>query len=298
MPPDFDPVVPEALTPGSRVAVIAPSSAFDRTLVFRGLGWLAQRYRVEFDPSLFERSGYLAGSDARRLRELNRYLRDPGIRAIVTARGGYGLSRIVASADWAALRAAPKWLVGFSDATLLHLGALRTGVASLHAHNVGGLGRGDEKARTVWRDALEAPGRARSFSGLRFWVGGRARGPLVGGNLTLLESAAAAGWLALPPGALLVLEDVTEGAYRVDRMLSALAAAGVFDRVAGVIVGDFTDCPPSRGVAVSDVLRERLGALRVPVAVGLRVGHGDWNEPLVFGLPAALDALTGVLSVG
>jgi muramoyltetrapeptide carboxypeptidase len=298
MPPDFLPIVPEALSPGARVAVIAPSSAFDRTLVFRGLGWLAERYRVEFDASLFDRSGYLAGSDARRLSELDRCLRDPGLSAIVTARGGYGLSRIVASADWAALRTAPKWLVGFSDATLLHLGALRMGVAALHAHNVGGLGRGDAKARQTWLETLEAPRRPRSFGGLSFWVPGRASGPLVGGNLTLLESAAASGWLALPPGALLMIEDVTEQAYRVDRMLSALTAAGVFDRLAGVIVGDFTDCPPSRGVAVSEVLRERLGALRVPVAAGLRVGHGAWNEPLVFGLPAALDGAAGTLSVG
>jgi muramoyltetrapeptide carboxypeptidase len=298
MPADFAPIVPQALTPGARVAVIAPSSAFDRTLVFRGLGWLAERYRVEFDASLFERRGYLAGSDARRLSELDRCLRDPGLRAIVTARGGYGLSRIAASADWAALRSAPKWLVGFSDATLLHLGALRMGVAALHAHNAGGLGRGDAKARKAWLEALEAPRRERAFSGLTFWVPGRARGPLVGGNLTLLESAAASGWLALPPGALLVIEDVTEQAYRVDRMLSALAAAGVFDRAAGVIVGDFTDCPPSRGVAVSEVLRERLGGLRIPVAAGMRVGHGAWNEPLVFGLPATLDGSTGTLSVG
>lgn len=298
MSPDFDPIVPAPLTPGARVAVIAPSSAFDKTLVFRGLGWLSERYRVEFDRTLFDRQGYLAGSDARRSSELDRCLRDPGLAAIVTARGGYGLSRIAASADWAALRAAPKWLVGFSDATLLHLGALRAGVAALHAHNAGGLGRGDAKARQIWREALEAPTRARTFGGLTFWVPGRARGPLVGGNLTLLESAAASGFLALPPGALLVIEDVTEQAYRVDRMLSALAAAGVFDRVAGVVVGDFTDCPPSRGVAVSEVLRERLSALRVPVAAGLRVGHGDWNEPLVFGLPAALDAAAGTLSLG
>ena len=298
MPPDFEPIVPEPLRPGARVAVIAPSSAFDRALVFRGLGWLSERYRVEFEPSLFERQGYLAGSDARRLAELDRCLRDPGLAAVVTARGGYGLSRIVASADWAAFRSAPKWLVGFSDATLLHLGALRAGVASMHAHNVGGLGRGDAKARRGWVNALESPQQGRTFAELAFWVRGRARGPLVGGNLTLLESAAASGWLSLPSGAVLVIEDVTEQAYRVDRMLSALGAAGVFDRLAGVVVGDFTDCPPSRGTSVNDVLRERLSALRVPVAAGLRVGHGDGNEPLALGLPATLDSETGTLSVG
>lgn len=295
---DFDPIVPAPLTPGSRVAVIAPSSPFDRALVLRGLGWLEQRYRVQFDPSLFDEHGFLAGNDERRSAELDRVLRDPELRAVVTARGGYGLGRIACRADWAALRAHPKWLVGFSDATWLHAGAWRAGVASLHAANVGGLGRGDEHARDAFRAALEAPLALRSFGGLTTWSGGRARGPLLGGNLTLLESIRASGFARLPRGAILVLEDVTEQAYRVDRMLSALLAAGAFDAVAGVVVGDFTDCPDSRGVAVADVLAERLRTLRVPVAAGLRFGHGDWNEPLPFGPVATLDASNGTLQVG
>src|ERR1041384_6961368 len=110
-------IVPPPLVPGARVAVIAPSSPFDRALVFRGMGWLSERYRLSFDRDLFERKGYLAGSDERRLDELDRRLRDPDLSAVLVARGGYGLGRIAHRADWGALRAAPKWLVGFSDAT-------------------------------------------------------------------------------------------------------------------------------------------------------------------------------------
>jgi muramoyltetrapeptide carboxypeptidase len=292
------PIVPPPLSPGARVAVIAPSSPFDRTLVMRGMGFLSERYRVSFDRDLFEKKGYLAGSDERRLAELDARLRDPHLGAIVVARGGYGLGRIAHQADWAALRAHPKWLVGFSDATVLHVEALRVGVASLHAHNTAGVGRGDARRRERFCDALEHPERAREFRGLETWVPGRAEGPLVGGNLTVLFACLAAGRLRFPPGALLVIEDVTEQAYRVDRMLTAFQVSGALDRVAGVVVGDFTDCPPSQGVTVREVLEERLRRLGVPVAARLPFGHDLDNEPFVLGLRANLDASAGTLETG
>ena len=295
MPQDFERIVPAPLGPGSRVAVIAPAGPCDRTLLFRGLGWLAERYRVEFDPGIFERLGYLAGSDARRLAELDRALADPGVGAVLAARGGYGLTRIAERANFAALRRHPKWLVGFSDVTALHVEALRAGVASLHATNVGVLGQGDARTRDAFVSALEAPAVSRVLGELECWTPGSARGPLVGGNLSLLAACAAAGRLRWPPGAVVAFEDVTESAYRIDRLLTSLLSAGHFDRVSGVVVGSFTDCPPSAGVEPRAVLMERLGELRVPIAAGLRFGHGDWNEPLVFGLDAKLDATRGEL---
>lgn len=292
------PIVPPPLLPGARVAVIAPSSPFDRALVLRGMSWLAERYRVVFDRDLFERKGYLAGSDERRLGELDARLRDPDLGAIFVARGGYGLGRIAHQADWAALRARPKWLVGFSDATVLHVEALAAGVASLHAHNTAGLGVGDAARRERLRDALEAPERPRIVRGLESWVAGISDGPLVGGNLTVLFSCLAAGRLRFPKGAVLVIEDVTEQAYRVDRMLSAFLVSGALDRIAGVVVGDFTDCPPSRGISVREVLEERLRGLGVPVAARLPFGHDLDNEPFVLGLRARLDATSGTLETG
>jgi len=280
------------------VAVIAPAGPCNRALVFRGLGWLAEHYKVEFDPGLFERAGYLAGSDERRLAELERRLADPGLAAILVARGGFGLTRIVERADFGALRRHPKWLVGFSDATALHVEGLRAGVATLHAANVGGLGQGDAHARESFRRALEAPRAPRELGGLACWTPGRARGPLVGGNLSLLAACASGGRLRVPHGAVLALEDVTESAYRVDRLLTSLFSAGCFDAIAGVVVGDFTDCAPSGGAGVESVLREKLSALRVPVLAGLHFGHGAQNEPLPFGLPAALDGARGTLTLG
>lgn len=278
--------------------MIAPSSAFDRALALRGIGWLAERYRVEFSWESFAREGFLAGNDERRLGELDAALRREDLCAIVCARGGYGLTRIAHLADWTSLRAHPKWIVGFSDVTAMHVEAQAHEVASIHADNVAGLGRGDAHARELWRRVLEAPGQARRLSGLSAWCAGSAAGTLCGGNLSLLFACQAAGRLRLPDDPVLALEDVTEAAYRIDRMLSALLAGGVFSRVRAVLVGDFSDCPPSRGVTVEAVLRERLGTLGVPVLAGLPFGHGQKNEPLVFGLPASVDADRGEVVLG
>jgi muramoyltetrapeptide carboxypeptidase len=291
-----DRIVPPPLGEGARIGVVAPSGPFERELVMAGIALLEGRYRVSHDPGLFERQGFLAGSDERRLTELERAIRDPELDAVVMARGGYGLLRIAHRVDWSALRRSPKWLVGFSDTTTLHLEAQRVGVASLHADNVGGLGRGGARAFEALRIALEGSAKGRVLSDLDTVVTGAARGPLVGGNLTLIASAAAAGRLALPDGAVLLLEDVTEAAYRVDRHLTALFVGGHLDRVSGVVLGDFTDCPASQGIDTAAVLAERLAVLRVPVASGLSVGHGAVNVPLVLGADVVLDASEGRLS--
>lgn len=299
MPQDFERIVPAPLAPGARVAVIAPAGPCDRELLERGLAWLGERYRVEFDPGIFEQDGYLAGSDARRLGELDRALAEPGLGAVLATRGGYGLTRIVERANFAALRREPKWLVGFSDVTALHVEALRAGCASLHAANVGSLGAEDAaQARAAFIAALEMPTRRRSLAELECLTPGVARGPLVGGNLCMLATCATAGRLSWPDGAVVALEDVTESAYRVDRLLTSLLQAGHFDRVSGVVLGDFIDCPPSRNVEVREVLGERLRCLRVPIVAGLRFGHGSWNEPLPFGVAAMLDAARGELVLG
>jgi muramoyltetrapeptide carboxypeptidase len=289
--------LPSPLSPGDRIRLIAPASPFDRTLFFRGAGFLAERYRVELGEHVLSRKGFLAGTDAERLHDLNAALESADVKAIVAARGGYGSGRIVAHANWSALERSPKWLVGFSDITLLHQEAQRVGLCSLHGENAAGLGRGSESTRSLWVSTLEHPDELASYAGLTKIRGGNATGPLVGGNLTLLFTAQAAGRLFLPEGAVLAIEDVTEQSYRVDRMLTALTECGALGRVAAVVVGDFTDCGegPHR-VPVEDVLVERLARLGVPVASGLPFGHGARNDPLILGRRATLDADQGTLT--
>jgi len=266
--------------------------------VLRGLGWLSERYEVAFEGGIFARSGFLAGPDDRRRAELQSALRDPDARAVIATRGGYGLARIAHALDLRALRDAPRWIVGFSDITALHVEAASAGVASLHADNVASLGRGNAPARARFVRALEEPDAPRRFESLTVYRAGAAEGPLAGGNLTVLFACAAAGRLHLPQGCILVLEDVGEAPYRVDRMLSALTARGALDQVAGVVLGDFTDAPPGRyGVPMESVLRERLAELRIPVLAGLPVGHGRDNHPLHLGMVAKIES-AGALCLG
>ncbi|MFO0555340.1 MAG: LD-carboxypeptidase [Polyangiaceae bacterium] len=282
-------VFPPALKPGSRIAVVAPASPFDHALIWRGLGALGERYRLRFDRALFTRTGYLAGSDERRRDELARALEAPDVDAIVAARGGYGLTRFVHELPWQKLRERPRWLIGFSDITALHVEAMRLGVASLHAPNLSAFG-GQGSARASVIAALENPRATRRFEGLIPLVAGRASGPLVGGNLTLIMCAATMGRWAPPAGAILFIEDVTERPYRIDRALSALRAGGHLDRIGGLVVGDFTDCNPGPdGVTVESVIADYARALAVPAARGLPAGHGTVNEPLMLGARATLD---------
>lgn len=285
-------MIPPPLAPGARLHVVAPSSPFEAHAVRDGIAWLEQRYRVTYAADLFERrAGFLAGSDTVRLQELQQALDAPDVAAIVTARGGYGLTRLAERLDWTAFSRSPRWLVGFSDATVLHCEAVTRGFVSLHASNVAGLGRASAEERSRWIDALETPEAPREWGELICWRPGRATGSLFGGNLTLLFTLAASRRLEVPDGCLLVLEDVSELSYRVDRMLTALREGGYLQRVAGILVGDFTDCSPGKyGVPTETVLRERLEPLGVPVLAGLPVGHGARNDPLALGRTAWMEA--------
>lgn len=282
---------PPALRPGDVVAIVAPSSPFEPTLAWVGLGWLAQRYRVRFTRGLFARTGYLAGSDERRRDELVLALSDREVRAVIAARGGYGASRFVHDLDWAAFARSPRWIVGFSDITALHVEAARAGVASLHAGHVTSLGRGDAHARSTWIDALERPRAHRQLTGLRALRSGNAEGPLFGGNLTLVHACAAAGRLSVPAGAVFLIEDVTERPYRIDRMLATLEVGGHLRNVAAFVVGEFTSCDPGPdGVTIDEVVAERLTRFGVPIVTGAPIGHGDRNEPVILGGRARVEA--------
>jgi len=254
---------------------------------------LRERYFVRFDEGVYARSGYLAGDDDRRATELLRALEDDSIDAIVCARGGYGATRILPRIAVDSVRAANKTIVGFSDVTALHALWARAGVRSLHGPMVAGLGRGTDQGTARWYEALEGAVPA-PLEGLERVASGRGRGVLVGGNLAVLTSLI--GTPHAPPldGAVLFLEDVGERPYRVDRMLTQLRHASVFERVVAVALGAFTNGPPGPdGTKVEDVLRERLYELGLPVVAGVPSGHVDDNLELPFGSEIWLDADAG-----
>jgi len=287
----------EPLRPGDRVAVVAPSSPFPRASFLAGLAWLAQRYRLLVRSDVFSRTGYLAGDDARRTEELARAMRDPDVRAIAIARGGYGATRIATRLPWDDFTRAPKWIAGFSDVTALHVFAAGRGVACMHAPNVTGLGASDNvhlaKNRGAWLAALERPRARRVWTELRAIQSGDARGILYGGNIALLCAMAAAGKLAVPPRAIVLLEDVTERPYRVDRMLTSLLDGGYLARAAAIVFGEFAQCEPGPdGVPIQTVLAERTSHLGVPVYAGAPFGHGALNLAFPLGVEAVLEGGT------
>lgn len=281
---------PPALAPGARVAVIAPASAFDRPSFEAGLAPLAARYDVRYADGIFERQRYLAGSDERRLKELTVALLDPAIKAVFCARGGYGATRLLEHLKSVRL-AAPKPLVGFSDITALHLWLQSRGVMSIHGPVLTQLGKLPPATHERLFGLLESPSPAAALSASDTYVPGVAQGPLLGGTLSVVTRLLGTPYLPQLDGAILLLEDVGERPYRLDRMWTHLTLAGVFTRVCGIALGSFTNCEEKDAdYRAADVLRELAVATGLPCAAGFPIGHGPANEPVPLGARVRLDA--------
>jgi muramoyltetrapeptide carboxypeptidase len=263
---------------------------------------LSARYQLRYDPAqLFRATGFTAGPDQVRLTELQLALRDPEARAVIMGRGGYGLLRILARIEPELLRSQNKPIVGFSDGTLLLAQAARAGVASIHGPVVTQLGRLDNDHRDALFAALEQPDGRTLLSNLEPLSQGRAAGPLLGGNLEVFSRLLGTPYLPDLQGAILFFEEVGKRPYRIDRLLTQLELAGVFQAVAGVVAGELIRCEepaPSSPASpsASEVLRERLGRLRIPVVLGAPIGHGARNWALPYGTRVELDAQAGTLS--
>jgi muramoyltetrapeptide carboxypeptidase len=292
------------------VAVVTPASPVPEDRLEGGLDVLRSwGLDVREQPRVrgsHPRYDYLAATDEQRAEDLQSAWTDPDVRAVFTSRGGYGVQRLLDHLDYDALAAAgPKILVGYSDVTAIHQAvAARLGVVTVHGPVLTSLGGGDDETREHLRRLLFEPSAGELLTGLSRVAGGRAEGPVVGGNLALLASGIGTRDVLRATGSIVLLEDVAEPPYRIDRMLTQLLRSGWFDGVAGVVVGDFTaadlwspDEPQSTSDDVMDVVVERLAPLGVPLVTGARVGHGSRNLAVPLGVPALLDADDGTLTL-
>jgi muramoyltetrapeptide carboxypeptidase len=294
--------LPPPLAAGARVALVAPAGALGGPDELESA--IANARRLGWDPrpgaNVLARHGYLGGSDAERLHDLNAALADESIDAIWCVRGGYGATRLLPHIDYASLTRRPRALIGYSDITALHAAiGTRCELVSYH----GPTARGELSAFS--RDSLQRATVERSdpcgaATGARTIRGGRAHGPLVGGNLALLAALAGTPYAPNYRGALLVLEDVGEPAYRIDRMLVQLAQSGALAQVAGLVIGHFTPgaSGDEMGLDTLDALvREAAEVAGVPAIAGVPVGHihDQWTLPL--GADAELDADALTLTV-
>lgn len=282
---------PPRLRPGARVAVVAPAGPVPREAFAAGAAILGARYRLVHDERIFARTGYLAGGDDERLEELRRALDDATIEAIFCARGGYGLTRILHRLDAAAFARAPKLVVGFSDVTALHGWAARAGVTSVHGPVATQLGQLPVEDAEALFALCESPSPPPPLTGLRLLHAGRGEGRLIGGNLEVLTRLVGTPFMPPLDGAVLLVEEVGERPYRIDRQLTHLRMAGAVEKLRGVVVGELAGCAERDGSPpdAETVIAERFADLGVPVLAGAPVGHGGRNRALPHGGLVKLD---------
>jgi muramoyltetrapeptide carboxypeptidase len=273
-------------------------------------------FKVKPGTHLYDRDGYLAGSDAARAADLNAMFADDDVDAIWCVRGGYGASRILPALDYALMQRKPKALIGYSDITALHVAIHRhAGLVTFHGpvafraftpYSLGELKRvlwtGETPVRLGGPPPFDrAEGRVDWENRVATLVPGRARGRLLGGNLCLMSHLCGTPYFPDLRGAILFLEDVEEAYYRIDRMLTQLWLSGALAGVAGVAFGKFTNCTSSpfflQNRPLDDILAERCRALGVPAVSGIMVGHIEDQTTLPVGCMAELDADAGTLTL-
>jgi muramoyltetrapeptide carboxypeptidase len=280
---------PLLLRPRDTVHVVAPAGPFDRPGFEAGLALIRERYSPLFGPEIFDAHRYLAGDDRRRRDELSRALVDSHARALFCARGGYGVMRLLPDLPLADV--APTLVVGFSDITALHLALQSRGRVSIHGPVLTQLGKQPLEVQERLFRLLESPEPPPPLTGSATYVPGTAEGPLLGGNLSLVTRLLGTPFMPSLDGAVLLLEDIGERPYRLDRMWTHLRLAGVFERVSGLVLGDFTDCEERNASYTSaDVLRSLAEETGLPCAAGFPIGHGTLNHPVPLGTPVRLDA--------
>ncbi|MEO1245432.1 MAG: LD-carboxypeptidase [Pseudomonadota bacterium] len=307
---------PKRLRNGQAVGIIAPASNVSEfesiemaADIVRSLG-----FEVRKGANLYERSNYLAGDDRGRADDVNAMFADDSVDAIFCLRGGYGTSRMLPYLDFETIGKNPKIVLGYSDITAL-LNAIHKNTGLVTFHGPIALQNFTDYTLGEYRKVLVEPsprtviGQAPPFEGrpglidktnrLTRIVGGKARGPLIGGNLSLLAAIHGTPYEPDYEGAILFLEDVDEAPYRVDRMLTQLWLAGALEKVAGVAIGKFTDTDGYDGneFSMEDVIRMRFEPLGVPTIRGLMIGHVDDQTTVPLGVQAELDVDAGTLTL-
>jgi len=283
-------IKPPRLKHGDTIGVVAPASPFDMDEFERGIKPIeSMGFRTAVPEELFERSGFLAGSDSHRAHLVQRFFADPKLRGIICARGGYGSVRILSLLDFERLRQAPKVFIGFSDiSVLLNTLYARCGLVTVHGPMITALGKSGDVGWESLQDAISGdhPVVLAAPKGIAL-TPGRAVGVVAGGNLTALCHLVGTPFTPDFGKNILFLEDVGEAPYRIDRMLIQMKITGCFHGVTGVVLGSFVDCgdPEEIHRIVSEIFQDS----GVPILAGLPAGHGEENRSLPIGLEATLD---------
>lgn len=283
-------IIPPYLQKGDTIGIVCPSGYMPGEKAATCIQILQQwGYQVKTGNTLGHQFHYFSGTDEERLADLQQMLDDQQVKAILCARGGYGMSRIIDRIDFRNFRKHPKWLIGFSDITLLHAHVYeRFGIACLHAPMAAAFNDGEYANPFVQslRKALRGSKARYSCTGHTLNRKGKAEGILVGGNLSLIAHAVGSSSSLKTKNKILFLEDVGEYIYNADRMMIQLKRSGMLDHLAGLIIGGFTEMKDTAipfGADVYDVIAAHTREYNYPVCFGFPVSHEKENYALKVG---------------
>ncbi|HEV2479381.1 MAG TPA: LD-carboxypeptidase [Puia sp.] len=289
-------IVPPFLQPGATIAIVCPSGFMAREKAQTCIDTLQQwGYHVRIGATLDSTSeNYFSGTDDERLADLQHAIDDPTVSAILCGRGGYGLSRIIDAIDFTSFRKNPKWLIGYSDVTVLHAHVFtRYDTACLHSPMAGAFNDGGALTESILslRRTLAGEPAAYTCAIHDFNRRGKATAPLVGGNLSILAHLVGSPSDIDTKGKLLFLEDVGEYLYNLDRMLRQLKRSGKLAHLAGLIVGGFTELKDTTrpfGATAETIVRDVVSEYDYPVCFGFPVSHSQDNVALKMGVTHTL----------
>ncbi|MBL7705001.1 MAG: LD-carboxypeptidase [Taibaiella sp.] len=282
--------LPKALKKGDTIAITCPSGYIDKAVVLEAKQQLeAWGFKVLVGATVAKSDNYFSAPDELRLKDLQKYLDDPGVAAILMGRGGYGMSRIIDGLDFSAFARQPKWICGFSDITVIHNHIQRNyGVATLHGPMCSSFTKENAKKDFLkaYKQILTGKPVHYSAPANKYNVPGKACGILVGGNLAMLAHLSGSSSAMNAHGKILFIEDIGEHLYNIDRMLYNLKRAGAFDQLLAVVCGGFTDLEDTTrpfGQDIYQILNHHFGTLGIPLAFDMPSGHIDENWPLCLG---------------
>ena len=282
-------ITPDRLRPGATIGVVAPSSPFPAERLKPGLEYLRSRgYLLKEGEALYKKERYLAGDDRSRADDLMNMFMDPDVDAIFVSRGGYGSARLLDLLDFDTIRENAKLLVGFSDTTALQLGLfarikLVTYSGLTLCGDVTETGFEAYTEQAFW-EALEGQ-EISPAENLQVLREGDFEGALLGGCLSLVVSLLGTSYFPDLAGAVLVLEDVNEPFYRIDRMFNQLRMTGMLERVAGILLGSFEGYVPEDEGSLLDVFESLAESVSCPIRYGLPYGHGAVRRVMPLGHP-------------
>ena len=282
---------PPPIKPGDKIRIVSPAGKVAEKYVLPAVEWLTrQGYNVELGKHVFDTHFQFAGTDAERLEDLQTALDDPETAAIICSRGGYGTVRIIGQTDFSRFRKKPKWLVGFSDITILHAAINKLGIATIHGAMprffFDDNGQSNENLDSLMQLLKGNPAEYKIEAQPENRAGSCTAG-IVGGNLSIMVSLLGTKYEIEPRGKILFIEDIDEYLYHTDRMMHQLKLAGKLDKLAGLLVGNFTDVKDNEspfGKTVHEIIADAVAEYDYPVCFGFPAGHDKRNLALAFGM--------------